>query len=327
MATIVKVGDRYKAVVRLKGHSAAARTFDTRMAAIRWAEEKEHELKHKHDGRILRGKTLKDAFDRYRKEISPRKAGQRWEEVRLLKLAKLPMAYRQLASLHADDLQAWVDTTHLSAGSIRREFTLVRSVLKVARKRWKWIEHDPVKDVELPADPPSRERRIHDEEVEQVLTALGYDPDAKVRGCAWELGQAFQLALETAMRRGEIWALDWVNVFLDRRVLILPKTKNGDRRHIPLSLTAVEILKRMGEKKQGPVFQTRKESAETIWRAKLKKAGIEDLHFHDTRHEACTRLAKRVSVLDLARIIGHRDLNSLMIYYNATAEEIALQLD
>ena len=49
---------------------------------------------------------------------------------------------------------------------------------------------------------------------------------------------------------------------------------------------------------------------------------ITDLHFHDTRHEACTRLARKLEVLDLARMIGHKDLRSLMIYYNATASEL-----
>lgn len=327
MATIVRVGDRHKAVVRIKGHPTVSKTFSSRIAALRWAEEREHELKHKHIGNILAGKTLKNAFDEYREKVSPRKGGYRWEEVRLRKLALLPMASRQLVSLHSDDLQRWVDTVKLAPGSIRREFTLIRSVLKTARLRWKWMDHDPAKDVELPMEPPSRDRRIDDDEINQVLKALKYEPAAKVRGCAWELGQAFQLALETAMRRGEIWSLDWENVFLDRRVVVLPRTKNGDRRHVPLSLKAVDLLKMMGEKKKGLVFKTRKESAETIWRAKLKAANIKELHFHDTRHEACTRLARKLSVLDLARMIGHRDLNSLMIYYNATAEEIAQQLD
>ena len=327
MATIVKVGNRHKAVVRIKGHPTASKTTDTRLAAIRWAEEKEHELKTKVSGQILRGKTLKDAFERYSKEISPRRVGYRWEVVRLKKLERLPMASVMLTALTTEHLQAWIDASPLAPGSIRREFTQVRSVLNVCRKRWKWMDHEPAKDVELPAAPPSRDRRILDDEVEAVLKALGYTPDAKARGCAWELGQAFLLALETAMRRGEIWSMDWSSVSLERRVVTLPKTKNGDRRNVPLSLAAVEILKRMGEKEKGPVFQTKKDSAEVIWRLKLKKAGIKDLHFHDSRHEACTRLAKKLSVLDLARMIGHRDLNSLMIYYNATAEEIAQQLD
>ena len=54
---------------------------------------------------------------------------------------------------------------------------------------------------------------------------------------------------------------------------------------------------------------------------------IEDLHCPDTRHEAITRLAKKLDVLDLARMAGHKDLRQLMTYYNATAEELAAKLD
>ena len=57
------------------------------------------------------------------------------------------------------------------------------------------------------------------------------------------------------------------------------------------------------------------------------RAKIEDLTFHDSRHEACTRLARKIDVLDLARMIGHRDLRSLMTYYNPSASEIADRLD
>ncbi len=64
-----------------------------------------------------------------------------------------------------------------------------------------------------------------------------------------------------------------------------------------------------------------------IFRRALQLAKIEGLTFHDTRHEAITRLAKKLQILDLARAIGHRDPRSLMVYFNATAEEIAEQLD
>ena len=50
------------------------------------------------------------------------------------------------------------------------------------------------------------------------------------------------------------------------------------------------------------------------------------MHFHDTRHEAITRLAKRLDVLELARVVGHRDPRSLTIYYNETAEQLAKKL-
>ena len=53
------------------------------------------------------------------------------------------------------------------------------------------------------------------------------------------------------------------------------------------------------------------------------RIGITDLTFHDTRHEATTRLAKKLHVLDLARVTGHSNINELMTYYNKDARELA----
>jgi integrase len=137
---------------------------------------------------------------------------------------------------------------------------------------------------------------------------------------------AFLFALETAMRQGEIWKLAWKDVHLDKRFVRLHETKNGSKRDVPLSKEAVRLLNLLDNKKR-TVFDSNQASSGTIFRRCLALAGIEGLTFHDTRHEALTRLARKLDVLDLARMVGHRDPRSLMIYYNATAEEIALRLD
>ena len=74
------------------------------------------------------------------------------------------------------------------------------------------------------------------------------------------------------------------------------------------------------------LFKLESASADTMFRRVRDELGIDGLTFHDTRHEAITRLARKVDVLDLARITGHKDLKSLMIYYNATASELAQRL-
>ena len=75
------------------------------------------------------------------------------------------------------------------------------------------------------------------------------------------------------------------------------------------------------------VFTVKDASFDTLWRKLRDKCEIEDLHVHASRPAACTRLARKLEVLDLARMIGHKDLRSLMVYYNATASEIANRLD
>lgn len=83
----------------------------------------------------------------------------------------------------------------------------------------------------------------------------------------------------------------------------------------------------MGEDCKPLVFGLNESQVDALFRKAKGLAGITDLHFHDTRHTAITRLAKKVPVLDLARMVGHRDIKMLMVYYNESAEDIARRLD
>ena len=96
---------------------------------------------------------------------------------------------------------------------------------------------------------------------------------------------------------------------------------------MPLSLRAQELFELMNPKSHGNIFNITADTVCTTFRKAVKECNIIDLTFHDSRHEACTRLAQKLKVLDLAAMIGHRDLKSLMIYYNPTVTEIARQLD
>lgn len=144
-----------------------------------------------------------------------------------------------------------------------------------------------------------------------------------------EVAYAFLIALEPAMRQGEILSLTRDAIFLDRRFVHLDKTKDGDTRGIPLSKRACELIGQLLKNKTADnrLFKLQSSSADTLFRKARQAAGIVNLRFHDSRHEATTRLEKKLAVLDLARVTGHRDPRSLMIYYNETAEEIAAKLD
>ena len=125
------------------------------------------------------------------------------------------------------------------------------------------------------------------------------------------------------MRQSEITTLTWQQVNLRGKYLTLIETKNGYRRHVPLSSKAIHLLQIMNPKKLGDIFGIDADTVSTLFRRCVKKCKIENLRFHDTRHEACTRLAQLIPLLDLAKMIGHRDIKSLMIYYDATPTEIA----
>ena len=145
----------------------------------------------------------------------------------------------------------------------------------------------------------------------------------------------FNLALETAMRMREMYSLEWYQVDLAKRTIFLDKTKNGDKRQIPLSSVALSLLK---SPQSGLVFPSLWDGSEPFPKATSRisrafsraadKAGCPDVHFHDLRHEATCRLFERtqLSDLEIALITGHRDPRMLKRYANLRASSLSLKL-
>ena len=134
---------------------------------------------------------------------------------------------------------------------------------------------------------------------------------------------AFLFALETAMRAGEIVGLRWEDV--GAKSVRLPLTKNGDARAVPLSPRAREILAAL-PRTERPCFDLDPGTRDVMFRRLRDTARIPDLHFHDSRAEAIWRLSKKLDVMELARVIGHRDLKSLLLYYATSADDLADRL-
>ena len=329
MANFTKLpSGKIRASVYVKG-VRKTKTFPNDLEAKQWAIDTEHELRGGET--IATGKTLSEALLRYAQEVSIRKKGERWERIRCEKIAKSELGFMPLSELSPQVLNRWIEAQGktLMPSSINRELNLISSVLEYCRSHWCWIKTNPVKECRRPKNPRGRDRRISELEISRILSALDYKEGDTPLTQRHEVGLAFLLAIETAMRQGEIWSVQWNEVFLNDRYLHLSETKNGTSRDVPLSSRAVELL-RLQKEKSGPagrVFKSNQQSCGQIFRRALVIAGIEGLTFHDTRHEALTRLARRLDVLDLARMVGHRDPRSLMIYYNATASEIAQRLD
>ncbi|MDR0577643.1 MAG: site-specific integrase [Candidatus Accumulibacter sp.] len=165
----------------------------------------------------------------------------------------------------------------------------------------------------------------HDQLPKSPWVALGYEAGQPARTKQQQVAVALLLSIETAMRPGEILGLAPEDIDLEKRFVVLPETKNGDRREVPLSRRVVELLESVMDGEA--VFTVRSASADVLFRRARKAAGIDDVHFHDARSEALTRLSKKLDVLPLARMVGHRDPKSLMFYYNETASALAKRLD
>lgn len=320
MATFTKRGKSWRVRVMVHGKQESS-THKTKQEAAQWALQREAEAK----GNRLPDKTLDAALERYGEEISPTKEGKRWELLRLAAMRRHPIARRPVAKITPDELDAWKRERleKVSAGTVAREMNLLRSVLRHCVKPWGWAHDNPLADVKPPKSPPSRKRRIPQDEIERVTLALGISDGNEAATAENRTGQAFLFALETAMRSGEILRLTWADVHPTH--VHVRKSKNGDERDVPLSPRAREILDAL-PRDAATCFNVKDGTRDALFRRAVDDAQIDDLHFHDSRAEAIWRLSKRLDIYELARAIGHRNLNSLLLYYRTDMATLADKL-
>jgi len=333
MASFQKTGKGWRVQLDVKGQRDSC-SFATKAQAYAWAVLREAEMRSLDAGQGSKTHTVGDVLDDYQKKVSPTKRGARWEKLRLDVIGRKEIQGRpfreiRLADLRPTHIAAWRDARvrEVSGSSVSREMSLLSHALEVARKEWGWLVTDPMKEVRRPAENPPRQRLISQKEIERITVALGYREGLAVALPSQRVAVAFLLAIETAMRSGEMLGLTSTTVDYSARVAHLPLTKNGGARDVPLSTRAVELLKMLPAVKEGaPLFNLSAASRDALFRKAKEKAGIAGLTFHDTRHEAITRLAKKLQPLDLARMTGHTNLQELMTYYNETAANIAQRL-
>lgn len=332
MATIKKNGNGWRVQIAIKG-TRESKTFSTKAEATSWAAERETEIRKQLTTGIDVRKTCGDALVRYGREVSIHKKKTKWEQTRLAFIGNQlvgsqPLKDVLLSALTSDMLGQWRDKRlnidKVAGSTVNRDFSLLSNVFQVAKKEWKWMQASPSTDVRRPKNPPPRDRRILDDEIDMITLASGFC-ETEVRKVGQRVGVAFLFAIETAMRAGEICGLRPPHI--SGAVATLEDTKNGTRRQVPLSPRALELLSflpKVSDEKS--IFGLNEASLDANFRKMRATTAIKELTFHDTRHEAITRLAKKLNVLELARAVGHRDLNMLQIYYNETAENLAKKL-
>lgn len=172
-------------------------------------------------------------------------------------------------------------------------------VFSTARKEWHWIAESPTRDVRRQKNPASRDRRPTDDEIERLRLNLGFDVDGPISTKSQAVAVAFLFAIETAMRAGEICALTPAHIDSNVAHLTAGMTKNGIKRDVPLSKRALELLSYLPAPAEGETyFGVTTASLDALFRKAKERCLIEDLTFHDSRHEAITRPAKKLNVLE-----------------------------
>lgn len=323
MASFTREGKRWRAQVLIRGQRQS-KTCDTKAEASQWALMAEAEGKQ----RPVHGLKVRDALKKLH-ALFVEEGKSRSDIGRALRLQEDPIADVRLADLEPEDLEGFKErrrTAGAADASIRRELNLIRGMCRRCREDWRLMVNNPFKGFKAPKDPPSRKRRVAPHEIELIRHGFGIGTQLRGQTETQRVGLAFLLGCESAMRSGEIIGLTWPDVFLDRGFVHLAKTKNGDERDVPLTPFAIEILRILPRVEGEPCFNMTDASRDALWRKIRDTLPVVDLHFHDSRSEGIWRLSKKLDVLQLARAIGHRDINSLLIYYRESAEDMAAKL-
>ena len=347
MATIRKRGNlKWQAIVKRRGHPLTSKTFEVRKDAEAWARSVEREMDlGQHMPRNDAERTLlHDLIERYRRDVLPTKRGKHFSPT--LRVLDDRLGRHSLAAITPKvvvDLRDARLRAGLSASTVRKEISVLSRIIDLAAKEWGVaLPSNPCTMVSRPPERNARDRRLVKDEGSVLLAA-----------CSPPLAALVRLALETAARSGELLSLRWDDVDLEKRVAIIRGidqhgTKNGDpKRALPLSSVAVAVLEglpRPGER----VFAHWKtaDSVRRTWTRALERARaaytiecrrtgeapragfLENLHFHDLRHEATSRLFERgvFDSMEVASITGHKTLTMLKRYTHLRAEDLAKKL-
>lgn len=270
---------------------------------------------------------LCELMQRYLDDVVPGHKGREVEANRLRRLMRdEPFVEKKLAALCTEDLQDFITDrlTEVAPATVDREIDLISQVLHYADDVWKIAPvESPLKGLRRPRYFNERDRRLSPREEAALLAAARADENSYVE-------PAILLALETAMRRGELLALTRADIDVDRRCAIVRQSKNGRQRRVPLSSRALQVIAALPETDSGVLLELTPNALQiAFFRRVIPVAGLVDFHFHDLRHEAVSRLAEsgRFQLIELQAISGHRDMRMLQRYAHLCSGNLALKMD
>lgn len=327
MAMIRKLRGKWQASVRRKGIPPRARSFEKRADAERWAGELEAQINRcgfLPDTRQAENMTLKALLERYITDITPLKRSATSEKTRIKAIMRRDIGGYSLAALTSAIVAKYRDERlkTVAPATVVRELNTISHAIDIGRKEWGiYVPENPVKLVRRPSVSRGRERRLQKDEEQRLVDACEAMRSPYMR-------PLIALALETAMRRGELLGLLWANINWETRVAHLPLTKNGESRDVPLSPKAFDTLKALNDGAKGSrVFEVSGNAVRLAWEHLRARAGCTDLRFHDLRHEAVSKLfEKGLDMMAVATISGHKELKMLQRYTHLRAEDLVARL-
>lgn len=326
MATFQERNRGIRALIRKKGFPAITKTFDNKTQAKEWATDVEAKMNSGvyKDTREAENLSVGEALDRYEKEESIEKRGYRQEANRIKLLKKYPLVKFSMLTLTVEGVSKYVQQRKaegMSPSTITKELAIISHLYTVARAKWgmSFLENPVIRGVR-PKASKGRERRLEEGELEKLLKFSKTDTMRTV----------ITLAVETAMRRAEMVGIRLKDINFKERRITLYDTKNGETRRVPLSKEALSVLNTY-IKANGitdKVFDITENHATHLFIDICKRAKINNLKFHDLRHEATSRLFERgLTEMEVASITGHKTNAMLRRYTHLGQKYIVEKLD
>jgi integrase len=211
----------------------------------------------------------------------------------------------------------------MKPASINRHLELLRAALRLPEAK-ACLHGDPMDGVDFVEVNNERDRICSPDEYEQLIAAA--TPNLKL---------AIEIAYATGMRDGEVCSLRWSRppesdgksgwVDLKAKMAYLPSgaTKTREARKVPLTPKLKKTIDASPRHISGRIVPIKASTVSSLFTRLCKDVGIVDLHFHDLRHTALTRLRRAgVDVFTIAAISGHRDLASLRRYQTHSDEDL-----
>ncbi|MGH8226239.1 MAG: integrase [Gammaproteobacteria bacterium] len=332
----------YQAQIIRRGFRPRYRTFDTKTEAQDWARRLEADMRSGtyRDFSPAERTLVSEILSRYKDEVVPGLRDSGGSVGHYLRMLDKAFGHLYLANLtpaiiaeHRDRRLKVVATQ-----TARHDLAILRRIINIAMKEWGFYLPfgNPVDQVKLPPQGRSRERRLRKDKDSSVDEEALLLKAAEAEG--GDIHDVIVLALETAMRRGELARIRWEHVDFDAPAIEMPPgAKNKPERRVPLSIRAKRLLSSrhaaqeaaQGKQPQGSIW-TQLRAADSISQAFARvreTASLSDLRFHDLRHEATSRLVEKgFQPVELAKITGHQTTAMIMRYYHPRAEDLARRM-
>jgi integrase len=326
MASIRFRSNKWQARISRKGEQSLVKTFQSKEDAERWARSVEVEwdrgtYANTHQAQKT---TFGELIERYLREVTPTMRGAKPDTIRLKAILRKPVAKVNTLALNSARIAKYRDERlqEVGAGTVIRELAYFSSIINHARREWGINIVNPVLLVRKPPSPQGRNRILTPDEEQRLLYACEPKANRNIYTRPFVI-----LALETAMRRGEILGLHWKHIDFVKRTAFLPLTKNGETRVVPLSTKAIDTLQALPRSIDGRVLPINFAALETNFKRARERANLPDLRIHDLRHTAATRLADKLpNILELSAVTGHKSLAMLKRYYHPNPELLAQKI-